>query len=513
MKKYLLFDLDGTLTDPMIGITSCVQYALQAFGIEEPDLQKLTPFIGPPLRESFMKFYGFDEQQAEAAVAKYRERFQDIGIFENEVYAGIPRMLHTLQSKGMFLAVASSKPQVYVERILEHFDLKKYFKVVVGSELDGTRERKDEVVLEALNRLFAYKPIQKNQVYMIGDRSYDVAGARVIGIESVGVTYGFGDMEELKEAKADYIVRSVEELEKFLLRGVDETQPADQKKGLTFADIWVMLYVFLLFMAVRSIVMYVVDLLCIQLWGAQLPPAIDRLLFDRSVELPEGVELAFAADQIVIKSALGFVGGALAIRREAARWIAKTAEDTKLSHLRKDGADSVLLFAGASVGTALGLNLLLELLGLTAQSNVYQAVRTEQYAASFLIGLLTYGLIAPVAEELLFRGVIHNYLRRLFAPKQALFISAALFGVYHMNYVQGIYGFLLGGLIAYGYEYFGKFRAALLMHAGVNLLVYSISYAAGRDNAAWLVNWPVCLVMAALAGGCLWAISRKKNVW
>lgn len=124
MKKYLLFDLDGTLTDPKIGITTCVQYALHSFGIEEPDLDKLEPFIGPPLRDSFMEFYGFTPEQAEKAVAKYRERFQDTGIFENEVYAGIPEMLKNLQSNGYFLAVASSKPQVYVERILEHFDLK-----------------------------------------------------------------------------------------------------------------------------------------------------------------------------------------------------------------------------------------------------------------------------------------------------------------------------------------------------------------------------------------------------
>ena len=118
MKKYLLFDLDGTLTDPKVGITTCVQYALHSFGIEEPDLDKLEPFIGPPLKESFQKFYNMDDAQAEAAIAKYRERFQDTGIFENELYDGIPEMLHTLQSKGLFLAVASSKPTVYVERIL-----------------------------------------------------------------------------------------------------------------------------------------------------------------------------------------------------------------------------------------------------------------------------------------------------------------------------------------------------------------------------------------------------------
>ncbi len=151
--KYLLFDLDGTLTDPKEGITSSVQYALRSFGIEEPDLNKLTPFIGPPLKDSFREFYGFDEGQAEEAVAKYREWFAPKGIFQNEIYAGIPQMLLRLKEKGKVLAVASSKPQVFVEKILDYFGIHDCFTVVVGSELDGTRGSKEEVVEEALRQL------------------------------------------------------------------------------------------------------------------------------------------------------------------------------------------------------------------------------------------------------------------------------------------------------------------------------------------------------------------------
>ena len=122
MKKYLLFDLDGTLTDPKVGICTCVQYALASFGIEAPDIDKLEPFIGPPLKDSFMQFYHMDSEQADAAIAKYRERYSEVGLFENTVYEGIPQMLRTLKAKGMLLAVASSKPTVFVERILQHFD-------------------------------------------------------------------------------------------------------------------------------------------------------------------------------------------------------------------------------------------------------------------------------------------------------------------------------------------------------------------------------------------------------
>ena len=129
MKEYLLFDLDGTLTDPKQGITTCVQYALRSLGIEEPDLDKLEVFIGPPLKNSFMEFYGLDEEKADVAIAKYRERFQTTGLYENEIYVGIAEMLLTLQQNGMHLAVASSKPTVFVEKILEHFKIKIFKKL------------------------------------------------------------------------------------------------------------------------------------------------------------------------------------------------------------------------------------------------------------------------------------------------------------------------------------------------------------------------------------------------
>ena len=151
--KYLLFDLDGTLTDPKEGITTSVQYALRAFGIEEPDLEKLRPFIGPPLQSSFMDFYGFDEEKAKRAVEKYREWFRPKGIYQNAIYPGIEEMLSRLKAGGKVLAVASSKPQIFVEQVLRHFGIYDYFTVIVGSELDGRRDKKEEVVEEALRQL------------------------------------------------------------------------------------------------------------------------------------------------------------------------------------------------------------------------------------------------------------------------------------------------------------------------------------------------------------------------
>lgn len=232
--KYLLFDLDGTLTDPKEGITTSVQYALKAFGIDEPDLDKLEPFIGPPLRESFMKFYNLNEKEAEEAVEKYREWFAPKGIFQNKLYAGIKELLSELKESGKILAVASSKPQVFVEKVLRHFAIYEYFDVIVGSELDGTRDSKEEVVEEALRRLAAAggrKPVpeakeesikltgeERRQMAMIGDRKFDVYGGKKHGLTTVGVTFGYAQEGELEEAGADYIVDTVEELRRLCIQ-------------------------------------------------------------------------------------------------------------------------------------------------------------------------------------------------------------------------------------------------------------------------------------------------------
>lgn len=206
MKKYILFDLDGTVTDPEIGITLSVAYSLRHFGIEVEDARSLRKFIGPPLLDSFKDFYGFSAEKAEEAVEKYRERFSVTGIFENEPYDGIHSLLKELCGKGYTLAIASSKPEVFTKRIIEHFELAPYFTEVCGSELDGRRTNKAEVITYALEKLGS--PPAEDTV-MVGDRKHDILGAKANGLTSIGVLYGFGDEEELQEAGADYIAASV----------------------------------------------------------------------------------------------------------------------------------------------------------------------------------------------------------------------------------------------------------------------------------------------------------------
>ena len=214
MITYLLFDLDGTLTNPQEGITKCVQHALRAFGIEEPDLEKLIPFIGPPLIQSFMEFYNMSEEDARKAVAVYRERFSTVGLFENFPYPGIADMLAELKAQGKILAVASSKPTIYVRRILEKFELAPYFDVVEGSNLDGTRVDKKEVIAEVLSQL---DNPSADDLLMIGDRKFDVIGAREMGFGCVGVRFGFAAPDELEQSGAIYIADTVRDLHRYLI--------------------------------------------------------------------------------------------------------------------------------------------------------------------------------------------------------------------------------------------------------------------------------------------------------
>ena len=211
--KYIFFDLDGTLTDPQEGITNCVKYSLESFGIHETDYAKLMRFIGPPLIYSFREYYGFSEEKARAAVTKYRERFADIGIFENRVYDGIEDVLQKLVDTAHVLVLATSKPKVFADRIMTKYRLRPYFKLICGSELDGTRDNKDEVIEYAISKL----QIPREQIIMVGDRKHDIIGAKKCGIASCGVRYGYAEPGELEAAGADYIAEDLTDLLEILM--------------------------------------------------------------------------------------------------------------------------------------------------------------------------------------------------------------------------------------------------------------------------------------------------------
>lgn len=213
MYEVILFDLDGTLTDPKVGITKSVQYALAKMGIAVADPDTLIPFIGPPLTYSFQEFYGMSVLEAKQALEFYRERFVETGIFENAVFPGIENLLRQLQKEGKTLLVATSKPTVYAVQILEYFRLQAFFKAIVGSNLDGTRVEKHEVITAALAELGDY---DRAQIVMVGDRKHDVIGAKKNNIDVIAVSYGYGSIAELTAAEPNYMIHTVAELHEFL---------------------------------------------------------------------------------------------------------------------------------------------------------------------------------------------------------------------------------------------------------------------------------------------------------
>ncbi len=209
MYEVILFDLDGTLTDPGVGITNSIEYALNKCGIKVADRAELYKFIGPPLQESFENYYGFSTEKAKTAVKYYREYFRDKGIFENLVYDGIENLLKLLYDSGKKLIVATSKPEIFAKRIMEHFDLAKYFTYIAGSNMDGTRTKKAEVISYALE-VCNISDISK--AIMVGDREHDVIGANTVGLDSIGVLFGYGDYNELTAAGATYIAGNVRDI-------------------------------------------------------------------------------------------------------------------------------------------------------------------------------------------------------------------------------------------------------------------------------------------------------------
>lgn len=517
MKQYILFDLDGTLTDPKEGITTCVQYALADFGIDEPDLDKLEPFIGPPLKDSFMNFYNMTEEQADRAVAKYRERFNETGIFENELYGGIHDLLGTLKKGGLHLAVASSKPTVYVERILKHFKIDKYFEVVVGSELDGTRSAKPQVIQEVMHRFFPDHQVRYDEVFMVGDRKFDVEGAKLFRIETIGVTYGYGSMEELKEAKADYIVTSVTELKKLLVREVEaiarkqeEENPgaaAQKNKPQGNKILMRMLIPFALYfivkMAVTSLMSMMLQTICVNI------PALEKYLF---VKDEAAQTVAFTGNAYVVCQMIGFVAGAFAIRTYAVNAIKKIADETRLSYLKKEPVKNYVLIALAALGAAIGVNLLTIQSGILETVENSQAVREMQYSGNILLGLLCYGIIVPVAEELMYRGIVFNCIKKAMNNLNlAVLVSAFLHSSFNSDNTQIMYIFVIGLIMAYAYEYFGNFYVPMALHVAAGIVSYLIGRFGNAENTA--AGQPVAYVALIIAVVAIVLLEKQKGIF
>lgn len=469
MYRYVLFDLDGTLTDPREGICKSVQYALRDQNIEEPGLEKLEPFIGPPLSESLREFYGMDDGQIKKAVSKFRERYETVGIYENELYPGMAEFLAGLQKRGVHLAVASGKPREFVEKVLDHFQIRGYFEAVEGSEKDGGRTEKTEIMKKALAGLFSLPEEEMEKrlenglpsadILMVGDRKFDVEGARALSIDSAAVSYGYAAEGELQKAGADFITDNLPELFRFITgegnmagRTYGKFGENGEKSGALQKSIRILSPI---------VYDYLLSLVVILLLGGIIAmlPGIG--------EHSQRVSVLVQAVASVIGIGL-FYG---IYRKEKYRPISHVVQRRNRRRLGKHA----FFLGGLSVCLGLFLNMAIFYVNLPAVSDSYETVAGVQYSVPFGLGLLIYGIIVPVEEELVFRGLVYGRMRKYFSAGLSIPVSALLFGFYHGNFIQGIYGFFMGCLLAWAFESYKDLKASALVHGAANLAVYTVS--------------------------------------
>ncbi|MGI6094155.1 MAG: HAD hydrolase-like protein [Lachnospiraceae bacterium] len=485
MWNTILFDLDGTLTASAEGITKSVQYALQKMGKVCEDPQELMSFVGPPLREQFMSYAGFSQEEAELAVTYYRERYGEKGIFENRPFPGIVTMLQQLQEKGYILAVASSKPTYYIRKILEEYHMSSFFQAVCGSEMDGKRTDKSEVIEEALHQLG--KLDARDQVLMVGDKSHDVIGAHEQQLSCVGVTFGYGGRKELTDAGADWIVDSVDELCHLLLFASSDCRSAEHPLGnqvvqdFVLKKIWRSVYPIgihftgaMVSSISASVILTVVYLAGYQ-WG--------------SLSYFDAIERSAMA--------MNALGNVLAI--PFLIWCLAADETRRGLWKQKKPAISFATIActcffAAAFGQIVSIGI--SILGLERLFPGYgEQVDMLMMDQPFWLILLTVGILAPIAEELTFRALIYRRIREYANVKWGILISSLLFGLYHGNVIQFVYATIMGAVFAWLYEKTGRLLIPILAHMAVNSWSVILSELVGETlDGTWVILFGLLMV-------------------
>lgn len=468
MWNTVLFDLDGTLSDSAPGITRCVQYALEKeFGIiRKPE--ELIEFVGPPLKEQFMLYTGCNDEMGERAVARYRERYRPVGIFENSLYPGIPELLLQLKNEGFRIALSSSKPEEFCHQILETFEIAQYFDVVCGSDMEGRHTDKAEIVEEVLHRLGMEN--RREEVVLVGDRKYDIIGARQRGVGTIGVSYGYGSREELELEWPDCIVDTVTELRNVLIgqaragrrnentantpAGIAERKRSDG--GLIY-KVWRIVYPMLLHFAVVNItaVLVLAGYLVIRILTGGAPyDAFETIQSEMLI-------LTGLGDAILIPIAWMFY------REDEKKRLSKGFRERILVHNTFEISEIVSV-AIMVIGISCLMNLLIALIPIDDVE--YQEIAEEMFKNNgIVIQLVVIGILAPVSEELIFRGLIFRRSRDYVGFMWAAVCSGLFFGIYHGNLTQGIFAFFMGMLFAAIYEHFGTLWASIVAHMANNI--------------------------------------------
>lgn len=518
MYRYVLFDLDGTLSDPKVGICTSVQYALHGMGIEEPDIETLTPFIGPPLRGSFMEFYGMTAEEAEKAIGIYRERFSTIGKFENEIYPGIPELLRDLKKKGKTVAIASSKPTVFVEDILNHFEIREYFDVVVGSELDGTRDTKEEVLDETLRRMFPDGNIEYDEVVMVGDRKFDIEAALKLGVRNIGVSYGYGSREELEEAGADKIVNTVAGLRTTLLPVLGQTptyqqstrvvnmsedgaqngentgkEPMDWKTASkeagkkSFSNTWGFVGPALTYWIGKTAAYYVIIIIISSILGSE--EAITE-------KVPLLTPIVVMAASLI-----------------PCLFLLKTflhMEKVKETPTKRPFWEWIVLGIGL-VCAIVGIQGWLHTSGVLTVSEEYATYITQKYDGNLVLLILCYGVMLPLADVFVYSGLVLRRGLKYMKPGMAIVLSALMVGFLNQSSFDGVVCTVcvLAGILCY-YR-LGNLWFVMALSVVGNIVVTVCEYYDSLFNIVFSgVCTKVLLALAILAFTGIFMLTRPK---
>ena len=479
MWRYILFDLDGTLTDSGEGIMKSVQYALlRAFDITVEDYTELRAFVGPPLHDQFMRWTGCTREEADEAVRLYRERYVPVGLYENRLYDGIPELLERLKAEGFRMAVASSKPTALCERILQHFGVAGYFDVILGSEPDGRRSNKAEVVEDVLKALHAED--KRDECILVGDTKYDMAGAKAAGLAAMGVSFGYGLREELEAEWPDCIVDSPREAGNVIIgvaraegwtgrgpaggsgsgplythpktgavRDARKTGRCVPSDGRVIFRIWRIVYPLLTDLFVSNGIV-LGCMLAVYLLGFMPQEIMNNL----------GTELTGVADAVLLAIfAVLYAEDEKQRRQRGTPW--------RLYEKKPFGVPHGLMVALYTIAASEVIGILISIVPF--KDARYEALEAMFSSPPLIIQILVVGIIGPVMEELLFRGILFRRLRDYTGFYVGAVLSAAAFGIAHGNITQGIYALILGILLAALYEHFGTLKACICAHIANNM--------------------------------------------
>lgn len=501
MWKTVLFDLDGTLTDSAEGIVNCVQYALEQLGRAVPDKEQLKVFVGPPLHGQFMEFAGLDSEAADRAVSAYRERYTKTGMFENRLYPWILKLLELFRKNGITMGVASSKPEPYVKQILEYFGIDDYFRVIVGSELDGSRVEKKDVVEEAIRRL--HMEHEKKQIVLVGDRKYDVEGARQAGIDCIGVLYGYGSRQELEKEEPVYLAENVSDVAECVI----SQQNRVRQETIPY-KVWRMLYPLGLHYVIMMVVSSLWSLIYIAVEmtrnGNTDADSIMRRIMEQN-------------NLIMIVVSLIAIPVMLWLYRKD-EW-KRRDEGIRGRIMMREHFGIVRMVMTAVIFITLSA-LLTQLINWLPLAEAFPKYTDAVAVFAFdkdgpAAAIISLGILVPIAEELVIRGLVYRRMRDYLGIPWAIALSSLLFGLYHGNMLQFIYVTLGSILLCFLYERYRTLWAPILAHMAANTV--STIHALGdglvlpESSGGFLLLAAAEVVVIAALGVLIFGRGRKHS--